>query len=591
MNITSRQSNIIKILSGSSDAISSMALSQEIGCSTKTIQSEIKDINKLLKRGRITSIRGVGYKIEGSIDEINIDRDVYNDMDRVQYILSKMLKLSGEEHNTIRLDDLADSMYVSLSTIKNDIKEVKSILEKYKIKVAKKHKQGLFLSASEKDLIKAIVDLSNNKEYAISINDFLREDIRDNIFAIKKILLDALENEKLIITDSEFKNMFNNIIISLSRNNISEKENYIKECVVNYKKIRNSIINNDENKNNIISSIKEFTKNLKIATSIDISEDKVFEECLYNHISNLEKKLKLGISQYSISAVEIKLRYPFAFELARIAKKTIEKHLEISLSEDEIANIAIHVGGALERASYNDEDKALKTIIVCTSGIGTSMLIKAKLESLFKDKLEIKKIIPSYLIDYINAIDIDFVISTIPLEIEELPVINISPMLTEKEVKKIEKYIENKKIYEDVEIKNLFDKELFFTDIKLANKIEIIDFMSGNLLDKGYIDEQMKKSYIEREKIATTEIGNMVCIPHGANGKINESKIAVGILNEPINWELGQVRLVIMLAVDKEKILDYEDLFLNIYRRVDSIAKVISICENKNYDKFLNMFK
>ena len=44
-------------------------------------------------------------------------------------------------------------------------------------------------------------------------------------------------------------------------------------------------------------------------------------------------------------------------------------------------------------------------------------------------------------------------------------------------------------------------------------------------------------------------------------------------------------------ALDKEKILDYEDVFSKIYKRVDSIAKVISICENKSYEKFIKLFK
>ena len=46
-----------------------------------------------------------------------------------------------------------------------------------------------------------------------------------------------------------------------------------------------------------------------------------------------------------------------------------------------------------------------------------------------------------------------------------------------------------------------------------------------------------------------------------------------------------------LLSLDKEKILDYEDVFSNIYKRVDSIAKVISICENKSYEKFIKLFK
>ena len=44
LNITARQINIIKILLNSKDTISGIALSQEIGCSSKTIQNEIKDL-------------------------------------------------------------------------------------------------------------------------------------------------------------------------------------------------------------------------------------------------------------------------------------------------------------------------------------------------------------------------------------------------------------------------------------------------------------------------------------------------------------------------------------------------------------------
>ena len=219
------------------------------------------------------------------------------------------------------------------------------------------------------------------------------------------------------------------------------------------------------------------------------------------------------------------------------------------------------------------------------------MLIKSKLENIFKEKLEIIKIIPSYLVDYINAIDVDFVISTVPLSLEDIPVINVSPMLTKKEIKMIEKYIETEKVYIDLQIKNLLQQDLFFIDIDMNSKEEVINYMCDKLVEKNYIDNIMKKSYLERERIATTEIGNMVAIPHGANGLIKESKIAIGILKNPIHWEMDKVRLVIMLAVDKDKILDYEELFLDIYKRVDSISKVISICENKNFDKFMNMFK
>lgn len=587
--MNTRALSIIKILLNSVEPVSSLALSQEIGCSTKTIQNEIKEVNKELKNCEIVSIRGIGYKIEGNLDDIDIKNSDLYDYDRVEYIIKKIINLSSTDKDTIKLEDLADSMYVSLSTVKNDLKEVKKILNEYNLKISSKHKQGICIEASEEDIIKFIINYSNKVDNSLSIKDFLNNNIIENLFSIKKILLDTLSYENMILTDNEFKNIVNYISIYLSRNNTNQSD-FIKEYIKKYKSKKEKPISEDEQLL-IRKAIKEFCRDLNIATSINLSHDKVFEECLFNHISNLYKRADLGINQYEITAGEIKLKYPFAFELGKIAKKTIEKNLNMEISEDEVENIALHIGGALERIDKRDEKKVYRTIIVCTSGVGTSMLIKSKLENIFKGKLEIIKVIPSYLIDYVNVLDIDFVISTVEVNLENVNVIKVSPMLTDKEIKLIEKYIETENVYIDLDIQNLFSSELFFKDIKAETRSQVIDIMSKKLVEKGYIDDTMRQSYFERETIATTEIGNMVAIPHGAKGEVYENKVAIGILKEPISWEVGKVRLIIMLALDKEKILDYEEVFSKIYKRVDSIAKVISICENKSYEKFINLFK
>ena len=585
--MNTRALSIIKILLNSVEPVSSLALSQEIGCSTKTIQNEIKEVNKELKNCEIVSIRGIGYKIEGNLDDIDIKNSDLYDYDRVEYIIKKIINISSTDKDTIKLEDLADSMYVSLSTVKNDLKEVKKILNEYNLKISSKHKQGICIEASEEDIIKFIINYSNKVDNSLSIKDFLNNNIIENLFSIKKILLDTLSYENMILTDNEFKNIVNYISIYLSRNNTNQSD-FIKEYIKKYKSKKEKPISEDEQLL-IRKAIKEFCRDLNIATSINLSHDKIFEECLFNHICNLYKRADLGINQYEITAGEIKLKYPFAFELGKIAKKTIEKNLNMEISEDEVENIALHIGGALERIDKRDEKKVYKTIIVCTSGVGTSMLIKSKLENIFKGKLEIIKVIPSYLIDYINVLDIDFVISTVEVNLENVNVIKVSPMLTDKEIKLIEKYIETENVYIDLDIQNLFSSELFFKDIKAETRSQVIDIMSKKLVEKGYIDDTMRQSYFERETIATTEIGNMVAIPHGAKGEVYENKVAIGILKEPISWEVGKVRLVIMLALDKEKILDYEEVFSKIYKRVDSIAKVISICENKSYEKFIKL--
>ncbi|CEQ11776.1 PTS operon transcription antiterminator [[Clostridium] sordellii] len=587
--LNKRQLKIIEILKNSTEPINSKALATDIGCSTKTIQVEVKNINSTLEKVKIDSIRGMGYKLVGdikSVDKLENNTN-YNDMDRVSYILKQILTLY--KNKTLKLENLADDMYVSLSTIKNDLKEVKDILKDYNLKIISKHKLGISLDGDIEDLKRCILE-SNIKYKDLSLEGFFTDYVKLNIGNIRLEILNNLQEENIILTDYEFNNIFNYILISLSIEENKDYKSYTKDYITNY---QNKFIkeNNKENKEKILNSIEKFTKNLKLATSIDLSNDRVFKEYLYRHIKSFCIKKDFGVNNQSIVANEIKLKYPFAFELATIAKTTLEKDLNLEIDENETANIAIHIGGALQRSHENINEKSLKAIIVCASGVGTSMLIKAKLEAKFDKKIEILKVIPSYLIDYVKVLDVDFIIATVPVNIKGIPVINVSPFLDDKEIKIIEKFLDTGKIYYNINLSEIFNKELFFTDLDFDNKFDVINYMSNILLQKDYIDEEMKNSYIDREKIATTEIGNMVAIPHGAKGKVFKNAVAIGILKNPIPWEVGQVRLVVMLCLQKESILNYEDLFSNIYKRIDSIAKVISICESKKYDKFIAMFK
>ena len=589
-NLSTRALAIIEILKKLNYPVSSLALSEEIGCSTKTIQSEIKDINKQLKDTNIVSIRGVGYKLEGKIEINECNNNHIGNVDRIEFIIKTMLNLNLQQENSIKLEELADAMYISVSSVKNDLKEVKEILNKYNINIISRHKYGLGVDGNEDEIVKCIVDLCSRKDNELTLSDFLSEDVNNKVFNLKSEILKSLNKEDLILSDIEFKNLCSTIFVRLSRSNYSNYEKFIEDYIKNYKVKRESIMNDDLNKEKITKAIASFCKNLKLATAIDISKDEFFVECLYNHINNLIKKDKLGICNYNVVNNEVKIKYPYAYELAKIAKKTIEHELNLKIGDDEVSNIAVHVGGAVERYSSNKKRKIFKIIIVCASGTGTSMLINTKIQQLFKERIEVVKIIPSYLIDYINPLEVDFLISTMPLDYDKIPIINVSPFLTEKEIKIIEKFMDTGYVYEDVNVKDFFERDLFFTELDCKNKEEVLDFMSDALINKDIIDLEMKNSYFEREQIATTEIGNMVAMPHGAKGNIKENKIVVGILKEPINWDYGKVRLVIMLALNNEKILDYEQVFSNIYNKLDTMTKVVNICENKSYEKFIKLF-
>lgn len=591
--LNNRQIKIIDILYRTNNVVSSKALAEEVKCSAKTIQLEVKNINNIVKGITINSIKGSGYELNGDESVVkaiisNIDN---RDVDRINYILKKMILLYSSEVKTIKLENLADDIYVSISTLKNNLKEVKEILKQYNLNIVSKHRLGICLEGDIEDIKRCIISLSL-VNMDIKLEDFLDKDIIDNKNLIRSILLKFITEDNINLTDSEFNDMFSYILISMSLSKCSDYNKYIMKYSREYRnKLNLENTKSINSKEIIIKAIDEFTNNLNIATSIDITKDDIFKEYLYKHISSFCIKNELGIEENLCIDDSIKFKYPFEFELAKIAKKTLEDSLNINIDDQEIGNIAIHVGAALERIDYKANKKVLRAIIVCTSGIGTSMLLKTKLEAKFSNRMEIVRVIPSYLIDYVSILGIDFIISTVPVEVKDIPVISISPFLNEDECKLIEKFLDTGKVYHDINIQSLFNKELFLVDLEFMHKHDAIEYMSSELLEKGYIDEEMKISYHERENIATTEIGNLVAIPHGSKGKVNKNSIVIGILKKSIHWEIGDVRLIVMLCLDKDSILDYEVLFSQIYKRVDSIAKVISICESKNFDKFIAMFK
>ena len=59
-------------------------------------------MNKELKNGEIVSVRGVGYKLEGKVDDIDLKTSDLYDYDRVHYIIKKILNISRDK-DTINL--------------------------------------------------------------------------------------------------------------------------------------------------------------------------------------------------------------------------------------------------------------------------------------------------------------------------------------------------------------------------------------------------------------------------------------------------------------------------------------------------------
>lgn len=607
-NLTERELKILSYLIDEDDFINGDDLSSRLGISKKTIQREIGSMNEILKDENcaIESVPSKGYRLgkDEKLKLINVlfltkDKDQViptTQQSRQEWLIHKFISLSFNDE-PVTLQKLCDELYISMTSLKYDLKRLKGIFEKYDLELVKRENKGLILKGEENKVRKLIVASLNSEHTNYSVKDLIGFTQKDE-HQLRSMILEAIEQYGILVTDLGFTNLLIHIEIAVSRirkNKIIqstmklEKDDFVSKeyACASYLCLKISQELNCEMPEDTAMLVNHTLEKIKQVYGFDFSKDSTLRFGLVAHLDSALNRLKLKMRIQNDLLQEIKTNYPFAFELANILGKDIEEAYGVSVNEDEIGFLAIHFCGALERLNSSKET-SVKALIVCSTGIGTSLLLKSKINAKFKDKIEILDVCAMYQIKTYPEDEYDLIISTIPLEAKKDSIV-VTPLLNEDDIEQINRYLK----YGNDQfkpIKNLFVSELFFPDIDLDNREDIIEFMSDQLLEKGYIDQECKESYKKRENMATTEIGNLVSVPHSMDGKIYKSAICVGILNKPIQWEYGMVQIVLMIAVRKEDIHKENEFFLHVYQKFDPLYKAKKSISMKNIEYIRQQF-
>ena len=115
--------------------------------------------------------------------------------------------------------------------------------------------------------------------------------------------------------------------------------------------------------------------------------------------------------------IEIKKSYSFAYKIASISANYIQEKIGKKINEDEIGFICLHFAASLQRLKSNKCKNKLRTLIICASGLGTSMILSAKIKSDFNNTIRIVKGIPLKELNSINKESYDLIISTIKIDV------------------------------------------------------------------------------------------------------------------------------------------------------------------------------
>jgi len=319
----------------------------------------------------------------------------------------------------------------------------------------------------------------------------------------------------------------------------------------------------DEFKHKVKQLINKVGKGIKT----NFGQDNRLESDLLMHLYQLVLRLQAHTTVINPLLPEIRKNYRKLFGVVWYALNEFGNENGLKISADEVGFITIHFQAALERSK-----KVRKILFVCPNGIGASSLISAKLRRILPDIILIEVVSVANLFRQ-DLSDVDLIISTVEIKNISIPVVEISPLVTPQDMKKIMgKYIDitvaqNNREFEAADntliptleqLKgHVFFKQVVDADAAI-NYLQRKNYWRTNQRRQAF-----KESVVEREQLQSTYLGNGFAIPHGRPALVDQTSISILVLDKPIIWGSAKVDVVALLMI-REKDSAYVEPFMNL---------------------------
>lgn len=487
--LNSRKKQIIRyLLQNINEYVTVNKISSFLNVSEKTIYRDLKIFEKS-SFIVLDKIKGKGIKISKYnnqyLDVIYEDKILIPKFSTIQrrYNIYYDLLIMSPKSTSVYF--LSEKYFVSHTSIVNDIKFIENNLLDKRLRIVKDY-YGTRIEGSEQDIRseiqKLISSYDNENELIKNMNGRLSEDTYNKLTEkfdkkyIEKVekIISSVEDILLYrLGDVYYVNLCTHILIMIKRNkenlvktekNITDKikDEYLYEISNDViKKIENEFkikIHNSEALNiyrYLISSgiskinenykelvfeedefVDEFINKIIENTNLNIRSNKNIYSLFIIHMNAAINRIKFSISIKNPILEEIKNIYGEVYNMISTSVKELSKGNPLSnISESEISYIVMYF-----QIIYENTKKNKNIIIVCSSGFGTSQLLKNRLINKINN-LNVVEVIPYIDIFKIDLTNIDFIVSTIKLENIIKPVINVSVLLNDSDVRVINDYL------------------------------------------------------------------------------------------------------------------------------------------------------
>lgn len=460
------QKEFLMLLLENENPQSIQSIQDQLDISRRTVYYIVNKINDVfydLRMEPINNKRGQGYYLTSDQKKV-VDSILHSDGtlqnlspdERVHYLICWMMYPKANIH----IENIMELFDISRNSVFNDLKDLKSEIEKYdvslyfdikngymingqvfskralllyylKILLKKIHYKSIeFLDVSEVETFYSRlqqISLKMHNEYddynllaiacLLNIVHYVDEKFDFSILELR----DLEKTEELHMIDKYFQDL-----------NVHERL-YLTIHLLGSK--AGSVIRLDDSKRDI--QLFELALHLvdlfERQTSCDISEKNELVNSLYMHFKLSMYYYQLSIQISNTLLEDVKENYGNLYQMIKNLCESMDDEFPFILTDSEISYITMHFGGHLKQVQGKFY-ALIRVLIVCPSGISTSTLLKREVEDLYANVTVIAATAAENIAQYKE--NIDFIVSTIDLD-TDIPWIKVNAILTKDDKSKI----------------------------------------------------------------------------------------------------------------------------------------------------------
>lgn len=601
-------------------------LAQRLSVSTRTVRADISALNALLAQygAQFTLNRGSGYQLK--ID----DRSRFQALEetapktqhvprtaqeRIHFLLVRFLTSAF----SIKLEDLADEWFVSRATLQNDMVEVRERFQRYQLTLETRPRHGMKLFGSEVSIRACLTDLLWELTLQGGINPLISaEALEADVPAqLEPVLQETLTRHHIRLTDvgERFICLYGAVVVRRVSEGYPLADFSAEDVAQNVRDAARDLAGElqrlagkpfspaeeewlcvhiaarqvqDVDPETISADDDEALVNyilryINSQYNYNLLDDAQLHADLLTHIKTMITRVRYQIMIPNPLLDNIKQHYPMAWDMTLAAVSSWGKYTPYTISENEIGFLVLHIGVGLERHYNIGYQRQPHVLLVCDTSNAMVRMIEAILQRKYP-QLAIAATISQREYEQREAIDEDFVISTVRIGEKDKPVVTIAPFPTDYQLDQIGKLVLVDRTRPWM-LNKYFDAAHFRVIDKPIDQQTLFAELCQQLQQEGFVDAEFHDSVVEREAIVSTMLGDGIALPHALGLLAKKTVVYTVIAPQGIAWGDETAHIIFLLAISKseyEEAMAIYDIFVTFLRE----RAMSRLAATRSFDEF-----